>query len=138
LIAAMKFLLCPYTEGMAGRPPTKAPPPFGAKLAELRKLRGMTQPQLAEALSVSLDMLNYYERRALNPSAEFLKKTAGFFGVSVDELLGHSTPSRRKSGPPSQLEQRLSAIRQLPREKQKLVLQVLDTFLRDAQHAKAA
>ena len=67
-----------------------------------------------------------------------MKKAATFFNVSADELLGHSVQARRKSGPPSQLEQRLAALRQLPREKQKLVLQVLDTFLRDAQQGKAA
>ena len=39
-----------------------------ARLAHLRKLRGLTQPQLAEELGVSLDMLIYYERRATNPS----------------------------------------------------------------------
>jgi transcriptional regulator with XRE-family HTH domain len=132
-------LLSPlYTAVMAGRPPTKAAPPFGAKLAELRKLRGLTQPQLAEQLDVSLDMLIYYERRANNPSADFVKKAATFFNVSADELLGHSVQARRKSGPPSQLEQRLAALQQLPREKQKLVLQILDTFLRDAQQGKAA
>jgi transcriptional regulator with XRE-family HTH domain len=130
----MNFLPRPYSEGMAGRPPTKAAPVFGAKLAELRKLRGLTQPQLAEALGVSLDMLNYYERRATNPGAEFVKKAAAFFGVSADELLGHSAQSRRKSGPPSALEQRLVAIRQLPREKQKLAIQMLDTILSAAQH----
>lgn len=91
---------------------------------------------MAEALDVSLDMLIYYERRATNPSAEFVKQAAAFFKVSADELLGHAIESRRKSGPPSALEQRLAAVRQLPREKQKLVLQVLDTFLRDAQQAK--
>lgn len=98
----------------------------------------MTQPQLAEALGVSLEMLIYYERRANNPSTDFVKKAASFFQVSVDDLVGHSFPNRRKSGPPSQLEQRLTAIRKLPREKQKLVLQFLDSFLRDAKQGNAA
>jgi len=123
---------------MAGRPPTKAAPFFGAKLAELRKLRGLTQPRLAEHLGVSLDMLIYYERRAVNPGADFVKKTASFFGVSADELLNQAVTGKRKTGPLSQLEQRLAALRQLPRDKQKLVMQVLDTFLRDAQQGKAA
>jgi transcriptional regulator with XRE-family HTH domain len=127
-----------YCDSMAGRPAITPAPPFGAKLAELRKLRGLTQPQLAQALDVSLDMLIYYERRAKNPSTDFVKKAAAFFNVSADELLGHVVQSKRKSGPPSALEQRLAAVRQLPREKQKLVLQVIDTFLRDAQNVKAA
>jgi transcriptional regulator with XRE-family HTH domain len=131
--------LIPYTEVMAGRPPSKPAPTFGAQLSALRKARGFTQPQLAKMLDISVDMLTYYERRAKNPTAEFVAKVAKALNISADELLGHSVKNGRKSGPPSLIEQRLQAIRQLPRERQKLLLQVLDTFLRDAnQHAKAA
>lgn len=129
----------PYDAGMAGRPTTKpAPSIFGAQLAALRKGRGLTQPQLAEKLGLSFPMLVYYERQAKNPNMEFVRKTAEFFNVSVDELLGHSVQTKRKTGPPSQLEQRLAALRQLPREKQKLALQMLDTILSAAQSGKAS
>jgi DNA-binding transcriptional regulator YiaG len=47
----------PYNGDMAGRPPTKPAPIFGTNLAALRKARGLSQPQLAEQLGVSLDML---------------------------------------------------------------------------------
>jgi len=128
----------PYTEGMAGRPPTKPAPSFGIHLSSLRKARNLTQLQLAEMLDISVDMLIYYERRAKNPTAEFVAKVAKTLNISADELLGHTVKTARKSGPPSQLEQRLQAIHKLPRERQKLLLQVLDTFLRDAQHRVGA
>jgi transcriptional regulator with XRE-family HTH domain len=134
----MKDRIHAYAEDMAGRPANKPAPAFGARLAALRKARGLTQPRLAERLGVSPAMLAYYERKATNPTAEFVKKAAEVLNTSVDELLDHAAKPRRKSGPPSQLEQRLQAIRQLPREKQKLVLQFLDSFLRDAQQSKAA
>lgn len=123
----------PYNADMAGRPPTKPAPIFGANLAALRKARGLTQPEFAKQVGLSLSMVIYYERKATNPSAEFVGKAAQTLNVSTDELLGRKTV--RKSGPPSQLEQRISALRGLPRERQKIVLQVLDTFLRDAQKA---
>jgi hypothetical protein len=49
-------------------------------------------------------------------------------------LLDSTTGKRsaRKPGPASQLEQRIAALRELPRERQKVVLHVIDTFLRDA------
>lgn len=119
----------PYTADMAGRPPTKPAPVFGAQLSALRKARGLTQPQLADMLGISVDMLTYYERRAKNPTADFIAKAATALGVSVDDLLGQGAKNGRKSGPPSQIEQRLVAVRQLPREKQKVVLQLLDSFL---------
>ncbi len=118
-----------YLGDMAGRPPINQAPPFGGNLAVLRKARGWTQPQLAEALGITLAALTYYERQARNPSAEFVAKAAKLFNVSVDELLGHAVRPARKSGPPSQIEERLRAVRSLPREKQKIVLQFLDSFL---------
>lgn len=120
---------------MAGRPPSKEAPPFGQRLAALRKARGYSCAQFAKLAEISEDMLTYYERRALNPSAEFVRKAADVLDASVDDLLGVSKKSAHKSGPPSQLEQRISALRALPRDRQKIVLSVIDTFLRDAQKA---
>ena len=123
-----------YDGDMAGRPPNKPAPAFGERLAALRKAHGLTQPKMAEKLGVSPAMLAYYERKATNPTAEFVKKAAEVLNTSADDLLDREAKPLRKSGPPSQLEQRLQAIRQLPREKQKLVLQFLDSFLRDVQN----
>jgi transcriptional regulator with XRE-family HTH domain len=134
----MKIEINPYAGDMAGRPTNKPAPSFGARLATLRKSLGLTQPQLAEMLGISPAMLAYYERKATNPTAEFVKKAAEVLNTSVDDLLGHAAKPLRKSGPPSQLEHRLQAIRQLPREKQKLVLRFLDSFLRDTQASKAS
>ncbi len=80
-------------------------------------------------------MLAYYERRAKNPSAGFLKKAASVLNVSLDELLEHEAAGQKNSGPPSQFEQRLAAIRKLPRQRQKILIEILDTFLRDAERA---
>ena len=114
---------------MAGRPQTNPTPLFGKNISTLRKARGWTQPQLAGMLGISLHTMVYYERKAKNPSGEFLAKAAKIFNVSVDQLLGHHVQPATKPGPPSQLEKRLTAIRQLSRDKQKVVLQVLDSFL---------
>jgi transcriptional regulator with XRE-family HTH domain len=128
----------PYNAGliiMAGRPPSKEAPPFGQRLAALRKARGYSSAQFAKLAGISEDMLTYYERRATNPSAEFVRKAAEVLNAPLEDLHGISKKNARKSGPPSQLEQRISALRALPRERQKVVLNVIDTFLRDAQKA---
>jgi transcriptional regulator with XRE-family HTH domain len=123
--------------GMA-RPTTKRATDFGVRLTEARKAAGLTQVQLAERLSVSQQMIDYYERRAKNPTADFVRKAAGALSVSVDQLLGHEVKNGRKHkpGPPSQLEERLSAVRHLSRDEQKVVLRFLDAFLRDTQTSK--
>jgi transcriptional regulator with XRE-family HTH domain len=118
-----------YNRDMAGRPPLKDAPKFGQRLAALRKAKGWTQPKLADELGITLAALTYYERQARNPSAEFVAKVAKLFKVTSDELLGVTLAPMKKSGPPSQVEERLTAIRGLPREKQKVVLQFLDSFL---------
>ena len=128
----------PYIPGMAGRPPTKPAPAFGTQLAALRKAHGWTQPLLAEKLGITLAALTHYERKAENPTADFVAKAAKLFNISVDELLGHNVKPARKPGPPSLLEERLIAVRKLPRNKQKVVLQLLDSFLQTNTHGKAA
>ncbi len=118
------------------RPAQKQATDFGVRLAQARHSAGLTQTQLAKHLGVSQKMIDYYERRAGNPTAAFICKAAEALNVSIDHLLGYNGKPPRKSGPPSQFEQRLSAVRQLPREKQNLVLQFLDSFLHEAQRAR--
>ena len=119
----------PYHADMAGRPQINHAPAFGGKLAALRKEQGWTQPQLAEKLGMTLAALVYYERQAKNPSAEFVSKVAKLFNVSVDELLGHAVKPTRKSGPPSRLQQLTGQLADLPRTKQKVVVEMLEAFL---------
>jgi len=121
-----------YIDGMpGGRPPVKPQPKFGERLALFRKQRNISQARFAKMLGFSREMVTYYERRAKNPTAEFILKAAEILGVSVNELLGTECKPTRKPGPPSQLETRLEEVRKLPRQRQKLALDLLDTILRD-------
>ena len=114
---------------MAGRPPTKEAPPFGQRLATLRKRHGLSQTRFAQLIGSTQKAVDYYERRARNPTADIVEKSASVFGVSADELLGRKPLREAKPGPVSALHQRLDQIASLPREKRKVVLQFLDSFL---------
>ena len=57
------------------------------KLQELRKAKGFTQEQLAEALFVSRTAVSKWESGRGYPSIDSLKALARFFAVSVDDLL---------------------------------------------------
>lgn len=130
----MPAKLCYAWDIMPGRPTTKPTPAFGARLAALRQEREWTQAQLAEKLGVSVKAVTYYEREVSSPTTRTLARVAEAFGVEPSELLDATSGKRaaRKPGPASQLEQRIAALRELPRERQKVVLNVIDTFLRDA------
>ncbi len=60
---------------------------FNEKFKELRKLKGLTQEELAEKLFVSRTAVSKWESGKGYPSIESLKAIAKFFDVTVDELL---------------------------------------------------
>ncbi len=60
---------------------------FGEKLQKLRKDKGLTQEELAEALYVSRTAVSKWESGRGYPNIESLKEISRFFSVSVDNLL---------------------------------------------------
>lgn len=60
---------------------------FHEKLQKLRKARGLTQEELAEALFVSRTAISKWESGRGYPNIDSLKEIASFFSVTVDELL---------------------------------------------------
>ena len=60
---------------------------FNEKLQELRKERGLTQEELAEALFVSRTAISKWESGRGYPSIDSLKQIANYFSISIDELL---------------------------------------------------
>jgi transcriptional regulator with XRE-family HTH domain len=118
---------------MAGRPPIKDAPLFGQRLAAVRKSCGWSQIKLAEKLGTNQKVIDYYERRAANPSLAFIRKAAKVLEVSTVDLVGNeSNNPKSKPGPPPALALRFERIRQLPRKEQDFVIRFLDTVLERA------
>ena len=121
---------------MAGRPATREAPMFGQRLAALRRGKGLSKTQLADLLDITRKMIDYYERRAGNPSLDFIQRAAEALDVSVAEILGSEPNSKKgKPGPPPQLQLRFDQIRRLPRKEQEFVIRFIDTVLEKAQKA---
>ena len=59
-----------------------------ARLAELRREKGLSQEELAEKLNVSRQAVSKWERGESSPDTDNLIALAQLYGVSLDVLLG--------------------------------------------------
>ncbi len=122
---------------MAGRPATKAAPIFGQRLSALRKARGITQREFADRLGTTREMVDYYERRAVNPALDVVRGCAKALNVPVIELLGsednNNGRKRRGTGPTGKMRRLFEAASQLPRSQQEKITALLEPFI--AHHA---
>lgn len=60
---------------------------FGQKIKYLRKVKNITQEQLAKDLFIDKSTIAKYETDKIEPSMTMLKKFAQYFDVSSDYLL---------------------------------------------------
>ena len=130
---------CPYNADVMaiGRPASKDAPIFGQRLAALRRGKGLSQRELAAKLNTTREAIDYYERRAQNPTLDLIQRLAEALEVTVHELLG-SEPQPVRPGPAPQLQLRFEQVKQLPRQQQEFVLHFLDTVLGTAEKRQAA
>lgn len=61
---------------------------FGRRLKELRVENGLTQRQLAVILECTQVMICYWEREECEPTESVIRRTALYFDVTADYLLG--------------------------------------------------
>lgn len=102
---------------------------IGTRIAELRKAQGLTQQQLADLLGLSQQMVASYEVGRRRVPISTLPLLAERLGVDLDTLLGHTAKAKAKRGPTPKLQQHMERISQLPKPKQRFVLEMLETVL---------
>ena len=118
---------------MAGRPTTKEAPPFGNRLAAIRKAKSLSQEHFAQLMDTTRANIAYYERSAKNPTLEFIQRCADVLNVPISDLINDASKEpKRRHGPKSQLEERFERVAKLPRSKQKEILNVVDALLKQA------
>ena len=97
-------------------------------LENLRKLRteaGVTQKQLADAISVSQQSINKYENHNIEPDIRTMILIADFFHTSVDYLIGHGVQSSELSAEEHHM---LDEYRRLSRSQQQCVRAVMNSY----------
>jgi len=105
---------------------------LGERIAQRRRDQAITQAQLAAALNVSQQTIQAYEvgRRRIPVSA--LPTLAKALDLAIEELLGATPAASRRRGPPPRLQQHMERISQLPKPKQRFVMEILETVLTQA------
>jgi transcriptional regulator with XRE-family HTH domain len=119
--------------GAGGRPPEKDAPPFGRRLAALRRQKGLSQRELAELMRTTQKMVDYYERRAANPALEVVQRAAAALEVSAAHLIGDGTaPARlnKKAGPTGKVQRIFEDVSRLPRRQQDKIVEFVTAIVR--------
>jgi transcriptional regulator with XRE-family HTH domain len=114
--------------------PTKAANPkflkeFGKRLSVFRKRRGLTQKELAEKVSMKQYVIASYETGRSQMSLGLLHSVAEVLLIEPSELLGKVEQSKKR-GPTSKIEKLTSELSELPRSKQKVIVDMLEGFLK--------
>lgn len=104
---------------------------LGARINGLRKSQGITQVQLAEQLGVSQQTITAYESGNRRVPISHLPRLATLLGASIESLIGQPTPSGKR-GPAPKIQQQLEQVSRLPKAKQRVVSEVLDSLLAQA------
>lgn len=72
---------------------------FGARFQRLRKNKGLTQEEVANAVNITPQSVSKWENDLSSPDILILPELAKLLGVSVDELLGNEVIPETKFVP---------------------------------------
>ena len=105
--------------------------PFGERLATARVRAGLTQAELGKKMSMSQrGVANWEIRPNSSPNAEQLAKLAKILDITIEELVcGNADNIKHKPGPKGKLLKLFHEASNLPKSKQKDVVEVLDMFI---------
>jgi len=106
---------------------------IGLRLARLRKERGFTQVELAQKMGLVQALISDYERGRLRLHDEIIIRFAKALGVNADEILGLDSSEKKQDKPSLRLVRRMKKIENLPKSKQRTLIETIDNFLKGAE-----
>lgn len=100
---------------------------FGKRIIELRKIKGISQTELASQLGIHKNVLGRYEREEAKPSIEVAKNIADLLEVSLDYLTG-----KIDTEVDQEIVDKVMNIQKLPEDERNRILFTIDALVRDA------
>ena len=104
---------------------------MGVRIAERRKDSSITQVQLAAMMEVSQQTVASWEVGRRGVPVSLMPSLARALGSSVDALVGEKA-DLAKRGPAPKLRQQMERVSQLPKPKQRMVMEMLEAVLAQA------
>jgi transcriptional regulator with XRE-family HTH domain len=114
---------------------------FGERLQAIRKARGLTQVQLAEAAGTTQRAISYYETEAGFPPAPAVIDLAKALKVTTDELLGVKPPRVERANDDSEarrLWKRFQLVSALPERDQKAIIRLVNSLIANSDEKRRA
>lgn len=108
---------------------------FGKRLRECRKIKGLSQNELAGQLHTNHSVIGKYERDDVKPSIDVVKRLAEVLNTTIAYLLGEAETDELFRDP--DMLRRLKEINALPEEDKRHILFNLDAVLRDVKTRQA-
>jgi transcriptional regulator with XRE-family HTH domain len=103
---------------------------IGARIARVRKSRGLTQKQLADTIGIARSLVTDYETGRLRLNDDMIPRFAIALSVSTDFLLGLSESPVFPTDPDRKIIKRLKQIESLPQRQKKSLLLTIDNYLK--------
>jgi len=100
--------------------------PFGERLSQARKARGLSQQELGAKAGLSKRMVSRYEGDFTGPPMETLTRLARALNVTVSYLLGESTQKAIKDDVKPNLRKHINTLQELPPKEQKTILNMIE------------
>jgi transcriptional regulator with XRE-family HTH domain len=103
--------------------------PIADRIKRFRKIRGLTQVQLADKIGISRGLEASYESGRIRLYDDMVARFALALDISADALLGldETTP---KNVPSVRFTKRLKELEKLPESKKKALISTLDDLIR--------
>lgn len=98
---------------------------LSARLVTLRKAKGMSQQQMADAIGLHVTQIKRYEAGQTQPSLDALKKIAIALGVSTDSLLFEAN----ERGPDDDLRLQFDVISRMPKKERQIIRELIDGMI---------
>lgn len=111
---------------------------IGARIAQIRKLHGYTQAELAKKIGVSQQAVFAYELGERRVSMLIVSRIANVFSMTIDDLGDFAAPPKLRKGRLSPRSMRhAERIQRLPTSSHRFLIRILDLLEEQAPASRA-